>query len=275
MLHLVGYVMAMVTGLSLGLMGSGGSILTVPVLVYLFHMNPVSATSYSLFVVGVTSLVGLALRLRRQTVNLRAALAFALPSLATVFLVRKYLVHELPDSLPLPFAHSVNRDSFLLILFSLVMLAAALSMLLKSKHRAQELTITDNQNHGFRKLILLVIEGIVVGSITGLVGAGGGFLIVPIMILWGRLSIETAIGTSLAIITAQSFVGFLTDLSLLTKIEWSFLCQFSGLSVAGVLVGSFLGKYIRDENLKRGFGWFTLTIAILILGRELLNGGIL
>lgn len=273
MMHFLGYAMAMVTGLSLGLMGSGGSILTVPVLVYLFQMNPVLATSYSLFVVGVTSLVGLSMRLRGRKVNLRAALAFAIPSLATVFLVRKYLVHELPQALHLPFGHIVSRDVLIMVFFSLVMLAAALSMLLKSKARAPEPTGTGDRPQGIPKLFLFGFEGVIVGSITGLVGAGGGFLIVPIMILLGRLSVETAIGTSLAIITAQSFVGFLTDVSLLDKIEWNFLFQFSGLSVSGVLVGSFLGRNIRDESLKRGFGWFTLIIALLILGRELLTGG--
>ncbi|MEO6096507.1 MAG: sulfite exporter TauE/SafE family protein [Fibrobacteria bacterium] len=273
MMHFLGYAMAMVTGLTLGLMGSGGSIVTVPVLVYLFRMNPVLATSYSLFVVGVTSLIGLSLRVRGRKVNLRAALAFALPSLATVYLVRKYLIHELPQTLRLPFGHIVTRDDLIMVFFSLVMLAAALSMLLKSKARAPEPAGSGDRPQAVPKLFLLGLEGVVVGSITGLVGAGGGFLIVPILILLGRLSLETAIGTSLAIITAQSFVGFLTDVSLLDKIEWDFLLRFSGLSVTGVLAGSFLARYTRDENLKRGFGWFTLIIALLILGRELITGG--
>lgn len=272
-MHFLGYAMALGTGLSLGLMGSGGSILTVPVLVYLFRMNPVLATSYSLFVVGVTSLMGLSMRLRGRSVNLRAAAAFAVPSLATVFLVRKYVVHELPQAVNFPFGLTVSRDALLMVFFSLVMLMAALSMLLKSKARAQEPAGTGEPALSNSKLILIGIEGIVVGFITGLVGAGGGFLIVPIMILLGRLSVEKAIGTSLAIITAQSFVGFVTDVSLLDRIEWGFLLEFSALSVSGVLLGTFLGRFIRDENLKRSFGWFTLTIALLILGRELFTGG--
>jgi uncharacterized protein len=273
MMHILGYALALASGLSLGLMGSGGSILTVPVLVYLFRMNPVLATSYSLFVVGVTSLIGFATRLRGRQVDPGATLAFAIPSLATVFLVRRYLVHGLPESLEFPMGLSVNRDSLIMVFFSMVMLMAALSMLLKSKARGPQPSGTgDRPAKGFRPA-LMGFEGILVGAITGLVGAGGGFLIVPVMILFGRLPLETAIGTSLAIITAQSFVGFLTDVGLIGRMDWAFLAEFSALSVTGVLAGSFLGRFIREENLKRIFGWFTLAIALLILGRELLTGG--
>lgn len=272
-MHLLGYSMALITGLSLGLMGSGGSILTVPVLVYLFRMNPVMATSYSLFVVGATSLVGLSMRLRGGHIDARATLAFAAPSLAAVFLVRKYVVHGLPPILDLPWGQ-VSRDYLIMVFFSVVMLAAAISMLLKSRSRGDGNAPSPESAATRINIPMIGFEGALVGFVTGLVGAGGGFLIVPVMILLGHLSFETAIGTSLAIITAQSLVGFLTDVSLLENIRWGFLALFSVLSVAGVLTGSVMGKYMRPEGMKRVFGWFTLVIALLSLGREIFTGGI-
>ncbi|MDQ3001677.1 MAG: sulfite exporter TauE/SafE family protein [Fibrobacterota bacterium] len=268
MIPLFGFGMALVIGLCLGIMGSGGSILSVPVLVYLFSMDPVPATAYSLFIVGVTSLIGLSTRLRAGKVDFRATLLFAVPSLIAVFLVRKYVVHALPEAFEMPWGPPLSRGSLIMGVFGLVMLAAALSMLFHSKAGAlcangDEPTASTGRNRS-----LIGIEGLLVGTITGFVGAGGGFLIVPVMVLSGHLSMETAIGTSLTLIFAQSLVGFLTDLSLLSDIRWPFLLGFTGLSVLGVVAGSFLGRYIRGQSLRRAFGWFTLVVAISILGHE-------
>lgn len=276
MIPLFGFGMALVIGLCLGIMGSGGSILTVPVLVYLFHMDPVPATAYSLFIVGVTSLIGLSTRLRAGKVDFRATLLFAVPSLIAVFVVRKYVVHALPDAFDMPWGPPLSRGSIIMGVFGVVMFAAALSMLLHSKARALSATGDDNkpvtgdaaQPLAGRNASVIGIEGLLVGTITGFVGAGGGFLIVPVMVLLGHLSMETAIGTSLTIIFAQSLVGFLTDLSLLTDIRWSFLLGITGLSIAGVVAGSFLARYVPGQILRRAFGWFTLVMAISILAHE-------
>lgn len=268
MTPIFGFGMALVIGLCLGIMGSGGSILTVPVLVYLFRMDPVPATAYSLFIVGVTSLIGLSTRLRAGKVDFRATLLFAVPSLVAVFVARKYVVHALPEAFDMPWGPPLSRGSIIMGVFGVVMFAAALSMLLHSKSRAHGATGDDAKPSAGRNASVIGIEGLLVGTITGFVGAGGGFLIVPVMVLLGHLSMETAIGTSLTIIFAQSLVGFLTDLSLLTDIRWSFLLGFTGLSVAGVVAGSFLAGYVPGQILRRAFGWFTLILAISILAHE-------
>jgi uncharacterized membrane protein YfcA len=260
--------MALVIGLSLGIMGSGGSILTVPVLVYLFRLDPVPATAYSLFIVGVTSLIGLATRLRAGKVDFRATILFAIPSLIAVFLVRKYAVHALPDAFDMPWGPPLSRGSIIMGVFGAVMLAAALSMLFHSKAGLLCANGDEAKPPTGRNASVIGFEGLLVGTITGFVGAGGGFLIVPVMVLLGHLSMETAIGTSLTIIFAQSLVGFLTDLSLLSDIRWSFLLGFTGLSAAGVLAGSFLARFMPGQSLRRAFGWFTLVLAISILGHE-------
>ena len=285
MLVLIGYALALCVGLSLGLMGSGGTILTLPVLVYIFRMNPVIGTSYSMFIVGITSLVGLTAQIRRHQVDMRAALGFAIPSLTAVFLVRRYVIHELPESISLPFGIQEPRDGLIMILFGLIMLAAALSMLLKkpSVNCDQKFATPDTNSpeHSGDKssskklgLVRIGIEGLLVGSMTGLVGAGGGFLIIPAIVLVAGLPMATAVGTSLAIITAQSLLGFATDWSLVGEIDWAFLAKFSGVSIAGVLVGGYLGRFCHGESLKRIFGWFTLIVALVILGKELIGRGL-
>ncbi len=273
---LFGYALALCVGLSLGLMGSGGTILTLPVLVYIFRINPVIGTSYSMFIVGVTSLVGLTAQVRRHQVDMRAALGFAIPSLTAVFLVRRYVIHALPESLNLPFGLHLLRDTLIMILFGLIMLAAALSMLLKkpsvNKERNPNVALRNSGITPERRQLGIVkigIEGLVVGSMTGLVGAGGGFLIIPAIVLVAGLPMATAVGTSLAIISAQSLLGFATDWSVVKAIDWPFLARFSAISITGVLVGGYLGRYCRGESLKKIFGWFTLIVALIILAKEI------
>lgn len=269
MIALLGFGMALIIGLCLGVMGSGGSILTVPVLVFLFRMDPVTATAYSLFIVGATSLMGLTTRLRAGKVDFRATVLFALPSLLAVFLVRKYVVHALPASFAMPWGAPLSRGSLLMGVFGAVMMAAAISMLWHSKTPAPRGDGSEAKSHPGPNAAAIGLEGVLVGTITGFVGAGGGFLIVPVMLLLGHLSMETAIGTSLTIIFAQSLVGFLTDISLMTEIRWGFLLGFTGLSIAGVLAGSHLSSYIPAPGLRRAFGWFTLILAVSILGHEI------
>lgn len=269
MIPILGFGMALIIGLCLGIMGSGGSILTVPVLVFLFHMDPVTATAYSLFIVGATSLMGLTTRLRAGKVDFRATLLFALPSLLAVFLVRKYVVHALPASFEMPWGAPLSRGSIIMGVFGAVMMAAAISMLWHSKSPVQRGDGNETKSRPGQNAAAIGLEGLLVGTITGFVGAGGGFLIVPVMLLLGHLSMETAIGTSLTIIFAQSLVGFLTDISLMTEIRWGFLLGFTGLSIAGVLAGSHLSRYIPAPGLRRAFGWFTLILAVSILGHEI------
>lgn len=268
-MEIIGYLGALIMGLSLGLIGGGGSILTVPILVYLFSVDAVLATAYSLFIVGLTSLIGSFSHMRMGNIHWRTALVFGIPSILAVYATRAWLVPALPDPLFNMGDVAVSKALGMLIFFALLMVAAAFSMMRKGKPRAAE-TVTGEARFNYP---LILAEGIVVGTITGLVGAGGGFLIIPALVLLARLPMKQAVGTSLIIIAAKSLIGFTGDLKGSEVIDWNFLLFFSVVAVAGIITGSILSKRIPNEKLKPAFGWFVLLMGIYIIGREVSNLG--
>jgi uncharacterized protein len=262
-MEILGYVAALVIGLSLGLTGSGGSILTVPILVYLMHLSPVIATAYSLFVVGSTSLVGSVKFYRKGLVSFRTALIFGVPSLATVFLTRTFIVPAIPEQILTIAGFDITKDLLLMVLFALLMVMASFSMIKKRR-------LKPNLENGQQTTpyAAVVGQGILVGLVSGLVGAGGGFLIIPALVLLTGLDMKLAVGTSLFIIAANSLIGFLGDL-FHYDIDWVFLLSFSALSIAGIFIGTALASKIQGEKLKKGFGWFVLAMGVYILIREI------
>ena len=261
---IIGFAAAILIGISLGLIGGGGSILTVPVLVYILGVNPVLATAYSLFVVGSTSLVGAATYMKKGLVNYKTALVFAVPSLIAVFLTRKFLVPALPDPLFTVGEAIITKNIGIMVFFALIMLAASYSMITTKK-----CVDCDEDEPVAFNFPMIALEGSVVGVITGIVGAGGGFLIIPALVLLAKLPMKMAVGTSLLIIAAKSLIGFLGDLSTQT-IDWQMLLIFTGLSIVGIFIGSALSKKINEKVLKTGFGWFVLVMGIYIITKELL-----
>ncbi len=261
---LVGYAAAIIIGVSLGLIGGGGSILTVPVLVYILGIDPVLATAYSLFVVGSTSLVGSFTYMRKQLVNYKTALVFAVPSFIAVFLTRKFVVPSLPDPLFAMGEMQVTKSIGIMVFFAIIMLAASYSMIKGSGKKDSE-----EENEVKFNIPLIAVEGLVVGLITGLVGAGGGFLIIPALVLLAKLPMKMAVGTSLLIIAAKSLIGFLGDVSN-QVIDWNMLLIFTGLSIVGIFIGSSLSKKINEKALKKGFGWFVLIMGVYIIFKELI-----
>jgi len=259
---IIGFAAAILIGVSLGLIGGGGSILTVPVLVYILGIDPVLATAYSLFVVGSTSLVGAGTYMKKGLVNYKTALVFAVPSFIAVFLTRKFLVPALPNPL-FSFGEAIiTKNIGIMVFFALIMLAASYSMIRGKKGESEE-----EKDVKFN-LPMIALEGSVVGVITGIVGAGGGFLIIPALVLLAKLPMKMAVGTSLLIIAAKSLIGFLGDLSSQT-IDWQLLLVFTGLSIVGIFIGSALSKKINEKVLKTGFGWFVLLMGIYIIIKEL------
>jgi uncharacterized membrane protein YfcA len=261
---IIGFASAILIGVSLGLIGGGGSILTVPVLVYILGVNPVLATAYSLFVVGSTSLVGAATYMKKGLVNYKTALVFAIPSFIAVFLTRKFLVPALPDPLFTVGEAIITKNIGIMVFFALIMLAASYSMI-----TAKKCVDCDEDEPVVFNFPMIALEGSVVGVITGIVGAGGGFLIIPALVLLAKLPMKLAVGTSLLIIAAKSLIGFLGDLSTQT-IDWQLLLIFTSLSIVGIFIGSALSKKINEEVLKTGFGWFVLVMGIYIITKELL-----
>ena len=262
---LIGFAAAILIGVSLGLIGGGGSILTVPVLVYILDVDPVLATAYSLFVVGSTSLVGAGTYMKKGLVNYKTAVVFAIPSFIAVFLTRKYLVPALPDPLFYIGEAGVTKSIGIMVFFAFIMLAASISMIRNKKCKDCD----ENEEIKFN-IPLIALEGSVVGVITGIVGAGGGFLIIPALVILAHLPMKMAVGTSLLIIAAKSLIGFLGDITTQT-IDWKMLLIFTALSVIGIFIGSALSKKINEKALKKGFGWFVLIMGFYIIGKELAN----
>ena len=270
-MEIIGYIGAVLMGLSLGLIGGGGSILTVPILVYLFQVDAVLATAYSLFIVGFTSLIGSFSHMRLGNIHWRTAIVFGIPSIVAVFATRAWLVPALPDPLFSLGGAAVSKALGMLIFFALLMVAAAFSMIRKPAAKANQAQASTSNNlpPPTFNYPLILAEGVVVGTITGLVGAGGGFLIIPALVLLAKLPMKQAVGTSLVIIAAKSLIGFTGDLRGDELIDWRFLGLFSTVAVAGILAGSMLSKRIPNEKLKPAFGWFVLAMGVYIIGREL------
>jgi uncharacterized membrane protein YfcA len=267
MLHYIGYFAAIFIGLSLGIMGGGGSILTVPVLVYLMGVSPVLSTAYSLFVVGSTSVVGASGYFRKGLVSMPTALVFLATSLVTVFLTRKYLMPSIPHELFTVGSIVFTKDLLVLVAFAVLMVVAAASMI-RTK-QAEEILDDDMHHPHHLNYPLILTVGAVVGVLTGFVGAGGGFLIIPALVLFGRLPMKKAVGTSLVIIAVNSLIGFTGDLSAGTHIAWTFLLGFLAFALGGIVLGTYLARFIPGAKLKPAFGWFILAMGAFILLREL------
>jgi uncharacterized membrane protein YfcA len=260
----LGFVLAILVGVSLGLIGSGGSILTVPILVYVMGVDPVLATAYSLFIVGATALVGGIQNARDGRVDFKTALIFGIPSIIAVYITRAYLVPVIPESVFTLFDFEVTKPIFLMVIFAIVMVAASITMIKPQKNKQPSEETPMSYNYP-----LILLEGSVVGVLTGLVGAGGGFLIIPALVLLAKMPMKKAVGTSLFIIAAKSLIGFTGDLKGSEIIDWKLLLLFTAASVFGIILGILLAKKIPGEKLKTSFGWFVLVMGIYIIVKEL------
>ncbi len=263
MLEVIAYIAAAVIGITLGLIGGGGSILTVPILVYLSGISAVTATAYSLFIVGIASLVGSVSYFKKGLVSIKTAVIFGIPSLIAVFVTRKFLVPAIPEELLTVSGLLITKDILLMVIFALLMIFASYSMIKKKKKGGDDEQVEQKFNY-----LLVLLEGALVGFLTGLVGAGGGFLIIPALVILSKLPMKMAVGTSLVIISVKSLTGFLGDISNL-KIDWHFLLIFTSIAVAGIFIGTYLSNFIEGKKLKPAFGWFVLVMGVYILGREL------
>jgi uncharacterized membrane protein YfcA len=263
-MEILGYLAAVVIGISLGLIGGGGSILTVPVLVYLFGVGATEATAYSLFIVGLTALIGSFAFMKKRQVDFRTAAVFGVPSILAVYLVRGYVMPIIPANLGPLGSLDITRDKALLVLFGALMLATAFSMIrAKSTPEEDETPVQPEFKYG-----KILLEGLLVGSVTGLVGAGGGFLIIPALVLLAKLPMKRAVGTSLLIIAAKSLIGFTGDLQTNPHIQWPLLLTVAGLATVGIIIGSLLGQRISGAKLKPAFGWFVLVMGLFMVGKE-------
>jgi uncharacterized membrane protein YfcA len=260
--HIVGYVLAVFVGITLGLIGSGGSILSVPILVYVMNVSPTLATAYSLFIVGTTALVGGFQKAKQKLVDYKKVVLFGIPTVITVFITRKFLVPLLPDTITITSDILIRKEVLIMLVFAVVMIFASIRMI---KPLKKEIINDDDKLNYFR----IIIQGIFIGLVAGFVGAGGGFLIIPALVFMAKTPMKMAIGTSLFIIAIQSLIGFLGDLITKQIIDWKLILIFTGLAIVGIFIGSALSKKIKEDKLKTGFGWFVLLMGIYIVIKEL------
>lgn len=261
-LVIIGYIAAILIGVSLGLIGGGGSILTVPVLVYLFGIEASTAIPYSLFVVGITSIAGALSYFKKDLVDLRTAIIFGMQSIVMVYLTRSYILPIIPEVIWDAATWELTKNMLLMLLFAIVMLMASYSMIRK---RGNSDSHEEQQPIGY---VTVMLQGAMVGMLTGLIGAGGGFLIIPALVNLLRLPMKKAIGTSLVIIAVNSLSGFVFSLSY-TAIRWPFILSVAAIAMVGIFVGSYLSTFIDGKKLKPAFGYFVLVMGIIILVKEL------
>ncbi len=259
----VGYFLAVIVGITLGLMGSGGAILTIPILVYVMAITPVTATAYSLFIVGTTSMIGSVKNILDKNIDYQKVLIFGVPSIVSVFLTRLFLVPAIPENMTTFGNFIVTKSLALIVLFAILMIAAAFTMLQPQKENTELIAVRFNYS-------TLGLLGLSIGIIAGLVGAGGGFLMVPSLIILTKTPVKSAIATSLFIVAIQSLIGFAGDLQSGQIMDWKLLVKFVTAAVIGIFIGLSLAKKIDSTQLKRSFGWFILAMGIYIILKELL-----
>ena len=260
-MEVAGYIASVLIGISLGLIGGGGSILTVPVLVYLFSLNTIQSTTYSLFIVGATSVAGVVSYFRKGWVDFKTVITFGFPSVVAVFISRSFLLPAIPRELIGTGNITITKDTFLMLLFAILMVAASYKMIRKNK----QADLKENKS-GY---LMVALQGILIGILTGLIGAGGGFLIIPALVGMLGMPMKSAVGTSLAIIAVNSLSGFLFSLSH-TSIHWLFLSGVTFMAVVGIFIGSHISRRIDGKKLKPAFGWFILIMGFYILAKEML-----
>ncbi|WP_300666225.1 sulfite exporter TauE/SafE family protein [Fluviicola sp.] len=261
-LEIIGYFLALFVGLVLGTLGGGGSILAVPILVVFFQLEPQNATVYSLFIVGVTSLFGAVQHFKSKLIHPKNALLFGIPAVISISLTRLIVVPALPPIIQLGEHIVFERNTFIMSLFGILMILASIPMIKGQK----ELPSTKKN-----RPTVLVIFGGIIGLISGLVGAGGGFMIIPSLSIFMKVPIKNAIATSIVIIAINSLSGFTAELFKPNlQLDWILLLGFTLIATGGLILGLKINHKIQSKNLKKGFGFFVLLIGVSILIAEAL-----
>lgn len=263
-LEIIGYFLALFVGFVIGILGGGGSILAVPILVVFFQMEPQNATLYSLFIVGVTSLLGVIQHFKSKLINPKNALLFGIPAVVSISITRLFLIPILPANIQFGEYIAFEKNTFIMSLFGILMILASIPMIKGQK---------EHPSARKNRPVMLVIFGVLIGFISGLVGAGGGFMIIPSLSIFMKVPIKNAIATSIVIIAINSLSGFSVELlNPHLELNWVILLGFTLIATAGLMIGLKLNHKIQSAKLKKGFGLFVLLIGVSILITEIVLG---
>ncbi|WP_312337904.1 sulfite exporter TauE/SafE family protein [Sphingobacterium sp.] len=265
LIFIAGFLLAVLVGLSMGLMGSGGSILTLPIFVYIFHIEPQFALDYSLFSIGVLALVGSISPLKKHEIDLKTTAIFLIPSLVSVYLTKRYLLVAIPELFQVE-GIEISRNHIIMLLFSIVILISATAMVRGGK----QVHISPFVG-GLGQILKIILVGLLVGIMTGLVGAGGGFIIVPALVLLLGIPLKHAIATSLFIIGLNASFGLIANYHFLEHMNWVILTTFTLITLIGLQIGSKWKDKLDAAKLKNIFGYFLISIGILIFVFEIIQ----
>jgi len=252
--NLIGHALAVCIGLSLGLIGGGGSVLALPVLMYVMGEPTQSAIAMTLAIVGSVSLVGVISHWRSGNVNLQAAVMFAPPAMVGSFFGAKIA------TLPM-----INPTVQLMGFVAMMVTASVLMIQRSGKKKREETEKTAPVSQGWQRFLLIPLAGLSIGLVTGFVGVGGGFLVIPALVLLGQIPMKQAIGTSLLVIAFQSMTGFWGYLSSQIPINLPLVFSFIVAASMGIILGSYLTQFVPGKQLEKGFGYFLLAIAVLMV----------
>ncbi len=259
-MFIIGLIASFIMGTVLSLLGAGGSILTLPILVYLFKVPVIAGTSYSLLIVGLTALFGFFTYFKNKTINIKVGIIFGIPSIIGVIIARKILVPYIPNEF-IFIGLTITKSILIMSLFAFLMVTSA-ALMIRDRNLKFEKSKKKNE---FERNVLIILEGLIVGQLTGFVGAGGGFLIIPALVLLTGLNMKTAVGTSLFIIATKSLIGFGSDVMSGFVTDWNFVIYVMIFTIIGSIIGTFLSKKVSDIKLKKAFGYMTLVIGFLII----------
>ncbi|HIA35675.1 MAG TPA: sulfite exporter TauE/SafE family protein [Flavobacteriales bacterium] len=268
-MEIIGYFGAIIVGVLVALVGAGGSILTVPILVYLFGIAPVTATGYSLLIIGITSFISTTGYMYRKLINYRIVVLFGIPSVIMVYITRKFLVPLIPETIFEQGQLLITKDSFLMLMLGVLIMISAISMISVKKNYKTDEAPRKVSNFQYSRMIL--IEGLIIGTLTGFVGTGGGFMIIPALVILCQIPIKIAVGSALLIAAFKSGIGFLGEIGNNPNIDYEFMGIFTGLALIGIIIGSLLSHRVSGYRLRNAFGYFIMVIAVFILIRTCLD----
>ncbi|NBV68140.1 MAG: sulfite exporter TauE/SafE family protein [Flavobacteriia bacterium] len=261
---IAGFILLVFVGISLGLIGSGGSILTIPILLTFFGLSTEMAFFQALFVVAISSFWGSLLSFYHRRVDLKSLLFFGIPSVIGVVVTKYLLLPLVPLDWFTLWGFHFTKDIGSLFLFVILMVMASLKMIAKPKEGVPNV---ENKSD-----VLFVLQGVLVGSLTATISVGGGFLIIPFLVIYRGLEMKKAVGTSLVLIFINATLAFLLGFKNMPQLETNSLL-FMGLSASiGMLIGVYLQRFMKGEALKRTFGFFVLAVGIYVLFSTILKG---